>query len=198
MKSWILTKRIQLFTYHYTIRERKLCMNQKVEGLYPNVHKALRAVDLLRGQGYSRDEITLVANEDVRRKFGPNVDSKVNVQDYDEEAAEDDSSFWDSIKDAFTFDETYDNANYDDPNYDSTNDPVYEHREAIQAGHIAVLIKDETDDVPSMEPDTQPNTVGPEGTRDYEEEQEVESKGEHPRTDRELTQDELRDYEKKQ
>jgi len=175
-------------------------MSQKVEGVYPNVDKALQAVDLLRGQGYKRNEITLVANEEVRRKFATDVETDVATQKDDtSQSEEDDRSFWETIKDAFTVDDSYDASRYDAPDYDSSSDPLYEHREAISQGHIALLVgEDDRTDEPSMETDTQPNTVGPEGTRDYDEEQEVKSKEGYPRKDRELTQDELQDYGKKQ
>jgi len=175
-------------------------MTQSVEGVYPNVDKALQAVDLLRGQGYERDEITLVANEEVRRTFPSDVDTDVKTQTDDpKHSEEDDRSFWESIKDAFTVDDSYDASRYDDPNYDSTDDLLYEHREEISQGHIVLLVgEDDSIDGPSMEPDTQPNTVGPDGTRDYEDEQEVDSKEGYPRKDRELTQDELQDYGRKQ
>lgn len=125
-------------------------MERRVEGIYPNVEEALRAVDRLREQGYSRENITLVANDEVRRTFGSDVDADVSTQDIDQDRSmdrvdegDDDRSVWESIKDFFTMDDTYDDANYDDPNYDVENDPLYAHRSAITQGEIAVLVTGE-------------------------------------------------------
>lgn len=125
-------------------------MERRVEGIYPNVEEALRAVDRLREQGYSRENITLVANDEVRRTFGSDVDADVSTQDIDQDRSMDrvdegdeDRSVWESIKDFFTMDDTYDDANYDDPNYDVENDPLYAHRSAITQGEIAVLVTGE-------------------------------------------------------
>lgn len=120
-------------------------MERRVEGIYPNVEEALRAVDRLREQGYSRENITLVANDEVRRTFGSDVDADVSTQDIDQDRSMDrvdegdeDRSVWESIKDFFTMDDTY-----DDPNYDVENDPLYAHRSVITQGEIAVLVTGE-------------------------------------------------------
>ncbi|MEY8292329.1 DUF2382 domain-containing protein [Carnobacteriaceae bacterium 52-44] len=120
-------------------------MERRVEGIYPNVEEALRAVDRLREQGYSRENITLVANDEVRRTFGSDVDADVSTQDIDQDRSMDrvdegdeDRSVWESIKDFFTMDDTY-----DDPNYDVENDPLYAHRSVITQGKIAVLVTGE-------------------------------------------------------
>src|SRR5690625_3600393 len=87
-------------------------MERRVEGIYPNVEEALRAVDRLREQGYSRENITLVANDEVRRTFGSDVDADVSTQDIDQDRSMDrvdegdeDRSVWESIKDFFTMDD---------------------------------------------------------------------------------------------
>jgi len=128
-------------------------MQQRVEGVYSNAEEALRTVERLRDQGYHRDEISLVANEEVRNSFAKSVDPNMTAQDNEtprSDADSNDGSFWDSIKDAFTMDESFDETNYDDPNYDRTNDPIYEHRNAIKEGSIAVLVRDDTNTEGSM------------------------------------------------
>jgi len=79
------------------------------------------------------------------------------------------------------------------------NEPVHDFRDAVLQGDIAVLLSEDAAGAGDTrsQANVQPNTVGPEGTRDYEEEQIVESQGSHPRKDRELTTDELEEYEKK-
>ena len=116
-------------------------MVKRVEGVYPSVEEALRAVERLRDEGYSRNNITLVANEDVRTRLSAEVEADVTTQKGDETRTdEDNKSFWESVKDAFTTDDSYDESNYDDPNYDAENDPVYDYRESISEGHVAVLV----------------------------------------------------------
>jgi len=148
-----------------TKKERVSFMEQRVEGVYPTVEEALQTVDRLRDQGYSRDNITLVANEEVRSNLSSDVDTEVTTRDEGmnrSDSNDDDGSFWDSIKDAFTTDDSYDVSNYDDPNYDSENDPVYEHRDAIRGGSIAVLVRDDASPDGSVDqPAATPGMDGP-------------------------------------
>jgi len=111
-------------------------MEKRVEGVYPSVNEALRAIDRLRNEGYSRDDITLVTNEEVRSNYRSDINS--------ENADEEDRSFWDSVKNAFTTDKSFETENYDDPDYDHNieNDPVYAHKDAINDGAVVVLISD--------------------------------------------------------
>jgi len=128
-------------------------MQQRVEGVYPNTEEALRAVDRLRNQGYDRDSISIEANEEVRNSFASSVDTEPVNRTSDTDRSNDDNdddSFWESVKDAFTMGDSYDEAQYKDPNYDSANDPVYEHREAISQGSVAVLVREDTDVEGSM------------------------------------------------
>jgi len=116
-------------------------MQQRIEGVYPVVDEALRVVDQLRDQGYSPDDITLVANEDVRRNLSTNVDADVETRDgKTNDSNGDDDSFWESVKDAFTFEDSDDT----DPNYDPDSDPLSEHREAISRGNVVVLVEEDT------------------------------------------------------
>ncbi|MEY8292330.1 hypothetical protein AAK882_06745 [Carnobacteriaceae bacterium 52-44] len=194
-------------------------MNKRVEGIYPNVEEALQAVDRLRDQGYTRDAITLVANEEIQGRFSSNVDANITTEDrsmdrVDEETtsqvtdthtndnrsmdradnSEEDKSFWDSVKDAFTFD----NSSADDSDYIAEEDPVYEYRDVISQGQVAVLISGdpEATDLTSKA-NIQPNTIGPDGVRTAEEEQNLGSRDEYLK-DPEMTTDELDDYERRQ
>lgn len=118
--------------------------NKRVEGVYPNVEEAMRAVERLKNQGYTRGDITIVANEEVRGSLTSNVDAEVTTQDNDMSRSEDDDqSFWDSVKDFFTMDDSYDN--YDAPDYDQATDPIYEYRGAISQGEVVVLVNEDAD-----------------------------------------------------
>jgi len=125
-------------------------MEKRVEGIYSNVEEALQAVDRLREKGYTHDNITIVANEEVRNRLSSNVDAEVTTQDTDDNRSmdrvdrdDDDRSIWESIKDFFTMDDSYDETNYDNPDYDVENDPIYTHRDALRRGDIVVLISGE-------------------------------------------------------
>lgn len=194
-------------------------MNKRVEGIYPNVEEALQAVDRLRDQGYTRDAITLVANEEIQGRFSSNIDANITTEDRSMDRVDDettsqvtdthtnddrsmdrtdeskeDKSFWDSVKDAFTFDD----SSTDNPDYIAEEDPVYEYREVISQGQVAVLVDGDpgTKDSTSIA-DAQPNTIGPDGVRTAEEEQNLGSKGGYLK-DPEMTTDELDDYERRQ
>lgn len=120
--------------------------NNRVEGVYNNVDEAMRAVEALRDRGYPRENITIVANEEVRDSFPWNVDAEVTTRNTDTtDSGDNDRSFWDSIKDAFTTDDSYSDSNYDNPDYDGENDPVYEYRDDINQGSIVVLVREGAD-----------------------------------------------------
>lgn len=79
------------------------------------------------------------------------------------------------------------------------NDPVHDFRDEVLKGGVAILLNEDATGAgdPNRTANIQPNTVGPDGTRDYEEEAEVESQRDHMSKDPELTTDELEEYEKK-
>lgn len=117
-------------------------MNRRVEGVYATVEEAMSAVQRLRDQGYSRNDIFLVANADVRNNIPYTMDAEVTT-DTDAAGAgagDDDRSLWEKIKDAFTVDDDYDASAYDHPDYDSSSDPLYAHRDDIANGNIVVML----------------------------------------------------------
>ena len=131
---------------------------KKVEGIYSNV-KMPCAVDRLREKGYTHDNITVVANEEVRNRLSTNVDAQVTTEDTKDHSSmdrvdredNDDRSLWESIKDFFTMDDSYDESTFDRPDYDADNDPLYANREAIRRGEIVVLVTGEPDSHQGMD-----------------------------------------------
>lgn len=159
-------------------------MTKKVEGVYDTIDEALRAVDRLRIEGYARKDIQVVANEDTRNRVDVNYKENITPADDELDHVEEDESLWDKIKDAFTM------SGPDDEDADS----LEAHQEDIQNGKVIVLL----DKYSENKATTEPNTIGPDGVRDPDAEQKVESMGERPMiNDHELTTDELEDYEKK-
>lgn len=93
-------------------------MDKRVEGVYPNIEEALRAVDRLRMKDHARNDITIVANEDVRNHVSSNVQENITVQEEQVDHSDNDGSMWERIKDFFTPD---DSSDYD---YDNEDDPL--------------------------------------------------------------------------
>lgn len=118
-------------------------MSKFVEGSYATSEEAQNAINQLISQGYSKGDITLVANESVEDTVAPETDVNVST-DYEvtgDTDAGDDRSMWQKIKDAFTVN-TYDDSAYTDPDYRQEDDILYDYREDIANGNIIVLVDD--------------------------------------------------------
>lgn len=175
-------------------------MDKKVEGVYPTLEGAMQAIKRLKKQGYSRDEITLVAKAEVRKQLTKNEKANVHTEEIDMEKTsihaekkDSEDSLWDSIKDFFTM---------DDPDQDTDRmheeDPAYEYKDQIEQGQLVILIDERMDQTNKRSMmNTQPNTIGPDGTRSYEEEQALSFKDDRQK-DHELSTDELDNYERHQ
>lgn len=169
-------------------------MEKRVEGVYPNVEEALRAVDQLRIKGHAREDITIVANEDVRNNVDANVQENITVRDEGSDVSDNDGSMWESIKDFFTPDDSTDYG------YDDENAPLYLYRDSIQEGKVVVLIDkgiepSDTNEVSSMA-EEQPNVLGSKTTS-----KDGEARGpdfDQLNVDKELRTDEMDDYERRQ
>lgn len=99
-------------------------MTKRLVGVYYNPEEAVQVVDNLKKQGFKKKEILLIANEDVRSRIPFGNDIKV-----DDDREVDERSFWEKVKDAFSFDET------------SYEDYTGEHKEAIREGAILVYVE---------------------------------------------------------
>lgn len=159
-------------------------MSKKVDGVYDTIDEALRAVDRLRMEGYARKDIQVVANEETRNRVDANYQENITSVDEELDQAEEGETLWDKIKDAFTM---------SGPDYEDIHS-LEAHKEDIERGKVIVLL----DKYSENRATTEPNTIGPDGVRNPDEEHKVESLGERPMiNDHELTTDELEDYEKK-
>lgn len=120
-------------------------MSKRVEGVYPTIEEALAAVDRLKKQGYSRTDISVVANEEVRNSFSYTTDVDVTADSSSSSAGnEDHRSLWETIKDAFTMDDSYADTAYSESGYDATTDPLYAYRDEISRGSVVVLVEEGT------------------------------------------------------
>lgn len=119
-------------------------MTKILEGIYATPWEAIAAVNRLKDEGYTRSDISVVANTAVHGNFlnSMQVDTTVDshaIKNLDE----DHRSLWEKIKDAFTLDDPYDEEIYSDPKYESVSTLLRGYQDQINEGGIAVLIEEE-------------------------------------------------------
>jgi hypothetical protein len=133
-------------------------MTQILEGIYPTPGEAMDAIERLKDEGYSRSEITVIANTAIHGNFFNSmlVDT---IMDSDAiyKLDEDHRSLWEKIKDGFTLGDPYEEESYTDPKYASVSTLLEGYQEEINEGGIAVLIEEE----PSTPPDINDLEVNP-------------------------------------
>lgn len=118
-------------------------MSRRVEGVYATVEEARAAVERLKDQGYSRDQISIVANADVRRSFSYQTDVDVSTDaGAGMGVGSDNRSVWEKIKDSFTMDENYNAADYATAGGDASTDPLSGYHEEIERGSVVVLVEE--------------------------------------------------------
>ncbi len=124
-----------------------------VVGTFDNENAAATEVRRLIDEGYPENKITLYTNADKVDALRASQDVDVKTEGAAEEsrAGEDDRSFWEQIKDAFSMD-TYD---YDDasqhPEYTRDDDVLYPYRDDIAAGKIVIVVEDFREDADTDE-----------------------------------------------
>lgn len=107
-------------------------MSKQVIGVYETAEEAVVTVENLRSRGYSKQDITLAANENVRQTIPYGYED--NIEDADAASDTQEQSFWDRIKDAFTFEDS------GNDNMDSEDHPLAGYEDQIERGSIAVLV----------------------------------------------------------
>ena len=129
-------------------------MNKRVEGSYIRVEDAMHAVQRLRDEGYSKNDISVVANSTVKDSIPHTMDAEVSTDaGMRENMQDDDRSLWDKIKDAFTMDD-YETERRDQPGYDANNDPLSQYHDDIEKGNVIVLVDESAKPSTSMDTDT--------------------------------------------
>lgn len=143
-------------------------MTKRLVGTYVSIDDAMKAVEELSEQGYSRSEIDIIADRIVKDSIPFTMDAEVSTADEaraEVEASEDNRSIWEKVKDAFTFNE-YDK----DTPFDEVEDPLQEYRNDLAAGKIVVLV--EEDDAPRVPP-TDPLLVDDLPTHEMTDDEEI-------------------------
>lgn len=115
-------------------------MRKTVEGSYPTLQDALMAVERLRETGYGKDEIFLVANEDIRQDIRKRSEVQVEEPAALEEGTDTEArSLWDRVREAFTVD-NYDPDVYIREERVDDEDPLHGYQEEVAKGNILVLL----------------------------------------------------------
>lgn len=112
-------------------------MKRHVEGSYVNRKEAMQAIQDLKEKGYEKDEILVVANKESRDRFASGMDATTASESSVTGENEDERSFWEKIKDAFTMDEH--------EGKDSEEDPLYSYHDDLDKGNIIILVNEKND-----------------------------------------------------
>ena len=112
-------------------------MKKQVEGSYTTKKEALQTIQKLKESGYSKDEILLVANKDIRDSFTKEMDISTASESSISGENEDDRSFWEKVKDAFTVEEPSEK--------NSEEDPLYSYHDDLDKGNIIILVNEKKD-----------------------------------------------------
>lgn len=104
---------------------------KRVYGSYLDAREARKVVNELLEQGFTRDEIKVVSNENLSGK----------LEYLQEQERHDERGLWEKLKDAFTFDEYHDEYLDEDlDNDDRVSLDAY--RANLESGEIVVLVED--------------------------------------------------------
>ncbi|MGO1369008.1 general stress protein [Senegalia sp. (in: firmicutes)] len=107
---------------------------KKIYGSYSSNHEARDAVKELLDKGYEKEQITVVAKEDLDEDL-----------EYMESNKDDKKSIWDSIKDTFTFDR-YEEGFWNNYQENEERNSLKEYKSKLDSGNIVVLIEEKTTD----------------------------------------------------
>lgn len=107
--------------------------NRVVVGSYENQDEAASIINRLKEDGYQREDITLYGNSTDVDVETDNVGQTTNDQ-------EEDRSFWDKVKDAFSTDSYDYETNAEDPDYNQEDDVLYPYRDDITSGKTVIVV----------------------------------------------------------
>lgn len=119
---------------------------QQVIGSYPTETETQEVVKRLLSEGYTQTDVTLFVNKKRETELNNPRDLEVRTSDplNKESANEVDSSFWESLKDAFKVrDEDY----YSDTNYRKEDDFLHSYRDDLRKGYIVVAVNKDDSEV---------------------------------------------------
>lgn len=118
-----------------------------VIGSYPTEQEAEHVIRRLLSEGTNKNDLTIFTNKEKGDQLSnpENIDvSNPDINDSPDH--DDDKSFWESIKDAFT---VRDDEYYEDPNYLVEDDSLHMYRDDLKKGHVIIAVQK------TAEPDSQ-------------------------------------------
>lgn len=112
--------------------------NFTVIGSYPTEEEAEHVIRRLLDEGTNKNDITIFTNKEKsdQVKNPENVDVS-NPDVNDDKDHDNDKSFWESIKDAFS---VRDDEYYEDPNYLVEDDSLHMYRDDLKKGYVVVAV----------------------------------------------------------
>lgn len=116
-----------------------------VIGSYPTEKEAESVIKRLLNEGHNNENIMIFTNKEKSDHLHNPKDVEVaspNINGTDEDG-DNDKSFWESLKDAFT---VRDDDYYEDPNYLVEDDTLHMYRDDLKKGYIIVAIKNYDED----------------------------------------------------
>lgn len=114
-------------------------------GSYPTEKEAESIVKRLISEGYDKEDITIFTNHEKSTQLRNPKDVKVANPDVNgtDEDGDNEKSFWESLKDAFT---VRDDDYYNDPNYLVEDDTLHMYRDDLKKGYIVVGLNKSDDE----------------------------------------------------
>lgn len=119
-----------------------------VIGSYPTEKEAESVVKRLLSEGNKKEDITIFTNREKSEHLHNPKDVEVASPDVNgtDEDGDNDKSFWESLKDAFT---VRDDDYYEDPNYLVEDDTLHMYRDDLKKGYIVVAVTNAEGDQPA-------------------------------------------------
>lgn len=113
--------------------------NFTVIGSYPTEEEAESVVRRLLSEGTDKNDIIIFSNREKSDRLSNPENVDVSSPDVnDDKNHDDDKSFWESIKDAFS---VRDDEYYEDPNYVVEDDSLHMYRDDLKKGHVIVTVQ---------------------------------------------------------
>ena len=126
-----------------------------VFGSYTHPDETKSAIEKLKNEGYSKEDITVYSKAQKERSFDKvdgNDDERDKERSFDkvdkdtEEKKDDDQSVMDKGKDFFTPDYYDSDDESENPNYLKENDILYPHRQDLADGNQVIVLKKPLED----------------------------------------------------
>lgn len=155
--------------------------NRVVVGSYTNQDEAASVLNRLKEDGYKREDITLYGNSAAADVETDNVGRVTDNR-------EDDRSFWDKVKDAFSTDSYDYETNAKDPDYNQEDDVLYPYRDDIANGKTVIVVDNYRGDTNLEMNRTETSVREKPETDDFTEDEKIRLKEERLEVDKEEVQ----------